>query len=139
MKAAVVSSTAVTLPPLSTVTASTPARDEKLADAQKVREDVKKEATPAAVDTISLSALSQQAITADKKKTLQKEEANKVNHSDTSGNVSSKVQFVYDQKGTLIVKYMDAANRLVYQVPSELNIMQTENSSIPDASVDMKA
>ena len=139
MKAAVVSGTAQTLSPLSTVTASIPARDEKLADAPKVREDVKKEVTPAAVDTISLSALSQQAITTDKKKALLKEETNKLNHSDTSGNVSSKVQFVYDQKGTLIVKYMDAANRLVYQVPTELNIMQTENSSIPDASVDMKA
>ena len=139
MKAAVVSSTAVTLPPLSAATATIAARDENPADAPKTREDVRKEVTPAAVDTISLSALSQEALTTDKKKTLLKEETNKANHSDAFGNASSKVQFVYDQKGTLIVKYMDTANRLVYQVPSELNIMQAENSSKPDASVDMKA
>jgi hypothetical protein len=139
MKAAVVSGTAQTLHPPSAVAASIALRDEKPADATKVREDVKKEVTPAAVDTISLSALSQKAITADKKKTLLKEETNKPNHSSTSGNASPKVQFVYDQKGTLIVKYMDTANRLVYQVPSELNLMQAESASKSDTSVDMKA
>ena len=140
MKAAVVSGTVQTLtPPPSAATASIPARDEKLADAPKTREDLKKEVTPAAVDTISLSALSQKAVTTDKKKALLKEETNKSSHSDTSGTVSSKVQFVYDQKGTLIVKYMDTANRLVYQVPSELNLMQVENVSKSDTSVDMKA
>ena len=95
-------------------------------------------ATPA-VDIVNISAQSRQAavgevkkdITAEvvKKENARKEEAN----ARMSGNVfeqaPSKVQFVYDQKGDLIVKYMDTSNRLVYQIPSKLTIIQRDLAS----------
>jgi hypothetical protein len=88
-------------------------------------------ATP--VDTVSISSRSQQTKTASKK-----EEATIVSSSDKSGRIAAKVDFVYDLKGELITKYLDTANRLVYQIPSELMLRLKEAEAKSDSSVDTK-
>jgi len=108
-----------------------------------------KEATHIQVDTISISDQSRQAgvvvknegtlsLEAQREK-AKKEEASKANTLGKSDGVMSKVQFVYDQKGTLSVRYMDSANRLIYQVPSELMLRLKEAASQSDSSVNTKA
>jgi len=98
-----------------------------------------KEGNPLPVDTVSLSTLSHQAISAEKKEEAKKEEAKKVVNVKTSDQTPAKVEIVYDQKGALITKYMDSADRLIYQVPSELTLLLRETVSKSDSSVDTKA
>ena len=97
-------------------------------------------------DTVSISSQSRRAVFGEMEKGVtpeaaQKEKAKKeanVLKSESSGQAPAKVEFVYDQKGELIVKYMDASDRLVYQVPSELMLFQKEmatKSSSVDANV----
>jgi hypothetical protein len=74
-----------------------------------------------------------------KKEKVIKEEANRVNVSEKSGRAPAKVQFVYDLKGELSVRYMDTASRLIYQVPSELMLQLRDAASKSDSPVDTKA
>lgn len=98
------------------------------------------------VDTVSISELSRQAITANVKKedaavAAEKKaaEANVLNNDAKPDRAAAKVQFVYDLKGELSIRYMDTANRLIYQVPSELMLHLKEAVSKSDSSVDTKA
>ena len=51
----------------------------------------------------------------------------------------SKVQFVYDLKGDVKVQYLDTADRVIYQVPSELMLHLKEAALKADSAVDTKA
>lgn len=107
----------------------------------------KEPTTAAPVDTVSISYMSGQSV-ADAKKTaslsedIRKKKTTKneqavANNSEKPG-VSAKIQFVYDQKGELTVRYLDTANNLVYQVPSELMLQIREAASRSEASVNTK-
>jgi hypothetical protein len=73
------------------------------------------------------------------KELVKKVETSKENSNDNISVVMPKVQFAYDMKGELSVKYMDASNNLIYQSPSELMIrMKAEAASKLDSAVDMK-
>jgi hypothetical protein len=106
--------------------------------------------TPVAVDTVNISDQSRQAATDVKKDAAPIDEMKspKTKTEDATllqrdGNresaAFSKVQFVYDLKGELSVRYMDVANRLIYQVPSELMLSMKEAASKSNASVNTKA
>ncbi|MDD2539794.1 MAG: hypothetical protein PHH28_01975 [Desulfuromonadaceae bacterium] len=88
-------------------------------------------------DTVSFSSQPQQAGAV--KEEAKKEQTKKVSSSEQSGSVMAKVQFVYNQKGDLSVRYMDAANRLIYQVPSELMMRMKEAASKLESPLDTKA
>jgi hypothetical protein len=109
--------------------------------------DVSKDGAPAPVDTVSISSQSRQALTEvkkeeavidwAKKEKVKKEDAAAVNgKSDTA---AAKVLFVYDLNGELSIRYMDTADRLIYQSPSELMKQMKEAASKSDSSVDTKA
>lgn len=90
-------------------------------------------------DTVSISSRSRRAVVGEmekgvtpeaaQKEKVKKEEANIRLKSESSGQAPAKVEFVYNQRGELIVKYMDASDRLVYQVPSELMLLQKETAA----------
>lgn len=111
--------------------------------------DVTKDDTPTLVDTVSISSQSRQVMTdvkrdealveEAKKEKVKKEKVNIVNDSEKTDRAAARVQFVYDLKGELRVRYMDTANRLVYQVPSELMLQLKEAASKSNSSVDTKA
>ena len=67
-----------------------------------------------------------------------KDEAHAVSDESAKG-ASSKVQFVYDQKGELSLRYLDASEGLIYQTPSELMLSLKEAALKADSSVDTKA
>lgn len=104
---------------------------------------VPKEGKTAIVDTVSLSGQSLQSEAAGKKAPLaeeqKKENPAKDAVSEKSNKAAANVQFVYDVKGQLLVRYMDNASRLIYQVPSELMLRLREASAKKDASVNTKA
>ncbi len=93
---------------------------------------------PASVDTVSISSRSRQVagdvtkeIPAEvaKKEKVKKEETTVRLKVESAERALSKVEFVYNQRGELIVKYLDASDRLIYQVPSELMLFQRESAS----------
>jgi hypothetical protein len=100
-------------------------------------------------DTVSISSQSRQAAAEVKKEVLppedikkekaKKEDANILVNGENPERAPSKVQFVYDLRGELSVKYMDASDRLVYQTPSELMLYLKEAALKKESSVDMKA
>ena len=103
--------------------------------------------SPAALfDTVSISSQSRLAVAGEIKKELapevtkkekaRKDEANARLSGGGFERVLSKVQFVYNQRGELIVKYMDASDRLVYQIPSELVMLQKESALKGGTSLD---
>ena len=107
----------------STVSASSPAKESKSVSA----------------DTVSISSQLRQTINDVKKEYVKKVETSKENSSEKTSVVMPKVQFAYDMKGDLSVKYMDASNNLIYQEPSELMIrMKEEAASRLDSTVDTK-
>ncbi|MEI6306705.1 MAG: hypothetical protein WCP33_07775 [Deltaproteobacteria bacterium] len=112
---------------------------EKGADSQRAGEVFAKDSKPIPVDTVSISYQLRQTANDVKKEEAKKEEANSVKNIDNSGKAAAKVQFVYDLKGDLSIRYMDNNNRLIYQVPSELMIRLSEAASRSDSSVDTKA
>ena len=137
---------AQTLPLLSAAKSTSSPSDEKAIrspspDAGAV---VPTESRPASVDTISISRQSRQAMTAVNKKDAppeqpKREEATKANGSLKSHRTTAQVQFVYDLNGDLSIRYMDSANRLIYQVPSELMIHLAEALSKSGPSVNTNA
>ncbi|MHB8123246.1 MAG: hypothetical protein ACYDG4_13950 [Desulfuromonadaceae bacterium] len=92
---------------------------------------------PVPVDTVSISSQSQQKAINLEKEDVQKEI--KQNISDKSGGAVAKVQFVYNPKGELSLRYMDTASRLIYQTPSELMQRLTEALTKSGTSVDTNA
>lgn len=98
-----------------------------------------KESKQTAVDTVSLSPLLQQAFSEVQKKEATKPDLTIATKNETSGVAASKVDFVYDVNGELVTKYLDTANRLVYQTPSELMLRMRESAAKSEVSVNMKA
>lgn len=100
-----------------------------------------KDSKSIAVDTVSLSPELQQASADPSKKEAKIDEPNTLNNSDTptSARSMAQVQFVYDLKGDLSVRYMDTADRLIYQVPSEFVMRMKEIASNTNSPVDTKA
>ena len=110
--------------------------------------DAAKDGTPVTVDTVSISSESRQAVTDVKKEEaaiegVLKEKVKKEQAATAAGGKSdraaARVQFVYDQNGELSIRYMDSADRLVYQSPSELMKQMREAAAKSDSSVDTKA
>lgn len=106
-----------------------------------------KEHVQAAVDSVAISIQSRQSISDISKKEATIEETKKGNtqiadiakNSDISGRTISRVQFVYDQKGELSIRYLDSSDWLIYQVPSELMMRLKEAAAKSGSSVNMKA
>ena len=111
-----------------------------------------KENKPVSVDTVRISFQALQS-SSDVKKDgakveVKKDEAKKVEakkESDRSGNnnvssegATAKVQFVYNQKGDLITKYLDSSGDLIYQVPSKLMLLSQETDSKSKSSLDTR-
>lgn len=143
MSSATVSGIAQTLPLLSPGKTNASVQEEKAvnssAPAVAAAMTVAKDSTPATADTISISPLLRQALDEVKKEDVTKIDTTKANNIDTSSEATAKVQFAYDVKGNLSVRYMDAANKLVYQTPSELMLRMKEDAAKADKSVDTKA
>jgi hypothetical protein len=104
--------------------------------------------TPGFPDTVSISSQSRQAVAGIKREDLTSEavkierakkgEANTPVMSDKPELALSKIQFVYDQRGELSVRYMDASDRLIYQIPSELMLSLKEAALKAESAVDTK-
>ena len=111
-----------------------------------------KENKPVSVDTVRLSFQALQSSSDVKKDEakveVKKDEAKKVeakkeadggvNNNVSSEGASAKVQFVYNQKGDLITKYLDSSGDLIYQVPSKLMLLSKETDSKSKSSVDTR-
>jgi hypothetical protein len=117
--------------------------EESKTSSLNVSAGVASESKPGAVDTVRISFQALQSNTDVKRDearaNVKRDEAKKVEaKKDTAGNTSSavsseastaKVQFVYNQKGDLITKYMDSSGELIYQVPSKLMLLSQEADS----------
>jgi hypothetical protein len=134
-----VSSVDASHPLLSNATSNPSAQQEKGNASPNADAASSKDSKPAPVDTVSISSQSLQPETEVTKKETIKNEAKIVDSSKISDQAAAKVEFVYDQKGVLITKYLDAASRLIYQTPSELRLFLQETVSKSSSSVDMKA
>jgi len=96
-----------------------------------------KDATSIPDDKVTLSKQLQQTKSEAKKEEAKKELTNTVTNEKSNRSIA-KAQFVYDLKGDLSIRYMDTADRVIYQVPSELMIFLREAAAKSEASVDMK-
>lgn len=135
-----VSGIAQSLTPVSTgKPGSLPSQEEKVASSAATAVVSAREGNSSAVDTVSISDMSRQAITDVKKEDVKKEEKNAASNVNQPGKAAAKVEFVYDPKGELSVRFMDTANRVIYQVPSELMMKLEEVAYKPDSSVNTKA
>ena len=140
MTPAAVTNIAQAIPVLSKGKSDIPApQEEKRVTPQNIGSPNAKDNTPIPVDTISISQQSRQTVTDVKKEEMKKAEPNTVTISATSDKTTAKVQFVYDVNGELSTRYLDSANRLVYQVPSELMLRIKESAAKADSAVDTKA
>lgn len=101
--------------------------------------DLSGEAKAVAVDTVDISAQSVKTVAEIKKDEQKKETVAAVGNSERPDRAMAKVQFVYSPKGDLSIRYMDTADRLIYQVPSELMLRFAEALSKSDSSVNTKA
>lgn len=118
--------TAQRLPLLSTSTPDSSPRGDRPPDTGPL---LTKDNKPLPGDKISLSNQSRQAV-----RDAQREEANNANNSDKLDRAISKVQFVYNTNGNLSIRYMDTANRVIYQTPSELLLRLDEGAASVDTS-----
>ena len=96
------------------------------------------------VDTVSLMNKAQQTATEtqkedEKKDIAKKEAARKLKSQDEPARSIGEVKFDYDYNGNLLVRFMDRANRLIYQIPPELVTRVAETISKSKSSVNMKA
>lgn len=137
------------LPLFSDAKSSPPPQVGIAAASKGVPENPANNSSPISADTVSISSQSRQAVARVKKEELplevvkkekaKKEEASVRANDESTEQAFSKVQFVYDQKGELSVRYMDASDRLIYQIPSEIMLYLKETALKAGLSVDMKA
>lgn len=120
-------------------TKSNPAPQEKSRAPSAGQSEQSAKEKQAPVDTVSLSPILQQTFAEIQKKEEKKQDATIVAKNETSGVAASKVDFVYDVNGELITKYLDTANRLVYQTPSELMLRMRGSGAKSEVSVNTKA
>lgn len=149
MTPTIVSSLVQTLPLFSNAKPNLSAPDEKGAGTSSADVTLTKDGPPAPVDIVSLSSQSRQAMTEvmktealledAKKEKAKQDEANIVNNGGNTDRAMAKVQFVYNMNGDLSIRYMDTANRLIYQTPSELMLRLKETATGSESSVDTKA
>lgn len=97
-----------------------------------------KDSTQIPGDTISLSAQSRKFPANVTKKDVEKREADIANNIQESASSMARVLFVYDLKGELSLRYVDSAERLIYQTPSELTLRMEEIASKSDSKLDTK-
>jgi hypothetical protein len=126
--------------PLHSAEKSNPSPKQKTASNPDASAVLTKDSKPVPVDTVSISQQSHQAIIniekeEPKKVEAQKQDVNQVAHNKEP---NSTIQYVYDLKGNLIINYMDSNNRLIYQVPTELNLFLKEAVAKAASSVDTK-
>ena len=126
------------LPLLSNATSNPSNTEDKSLNASNSAVVLVKDSTSTAVDSVSISIQLQQALSDVNKKAVKKEEGSILNNSGTSDRTAAKVEFVYDQNGDVITKFMDTANRLVYQTPSELMLHLKETTAQSSSSVNTK-
>lgn len=93
---------------------------------------------PLTLDTVTLSDRPLESVRSPNKEEVKKDEAARTANSEKTDRAMSKVQFVYSPKGDLSIRYLDTADRLIYQVPSELMLRFAEALSKSDSSVDTK-
>jgi len=91
------------------------------------------------VDKVSISGELRQTMADVKKEELKKEKTDPQKATQKLDMSAAKVEFVYDIKGELSIRYLDNASRLVYQVPSELMLSLRESLANSDTSVDTRA
>jgi len=127
------------LPLLSAARTGAAPQEEKGAPSSNVATASTKENNPIAVDTISISLQSRQAVTDLEKEKAKSEISSVIAKGKPSDQAAAKVEFVYDLNGEVITKYLDSSNRLVYQTPSELMLRLKESTRKTDLSVDTKA
>jgi hypothetical protein len=137
------------LPLFSDAKSSPPPQVGVAAASQSVPESSANNGPPISADTVSISSQSRLAVSGVKKEELplevvkkekaKKEEATVRANGENTAQAFQKVQFVYDQKGELSVRYMDASDRLIYQIPSEIMLYLKEAALKTGPSVDMKA
>lgn len=77
----------------------------------------------------------------DTKNEAKKKEAQptKTNDEQKTGRAVGEIQFDYNYKGDLRVRFMDKSNSLIYQIPPELVARVTDTIAKAQSSVDMKA
>ena len=127
------------LPLLSNAMSYQSSLDEKGLNASNSTVVATKDSVSTAVDSVSISSELKQVLTDVNKEAVKKEEVALQKNSGPSDRAAAKVEFVYDQNGDVITKFMDTANRLVYQTPSELMLHLKETAAQSSSSVNTKA
>lgn len=125
--------------PVSTVQSNLYSQDEKGSASLNGGEVLSRDSKANPVDKVSISDELRQTIADIKKEEAQKEDAKVVKESGKLDTAAAKVEFVYDLKGDLSIRYLDNASRLIYQVPSELMLSLMESLANSDSSVNTKA
>lgn len=125
------------LPSNSMLNQSSP--EEKSLNTSNVAVKAAKEIISTAVDSVSISSQLKQVLIDVNREAVKKEESTDLKNSKASDRSTANVEFVYDQNGDLITKFMDSANRLVYQTPSELMLRLKETTEQSASSVNTKA
>lgn len=114
-------------------------QDEKVTASLSGAEVSSKESKANPVDKVSISEELRQTMADVKKEVAKKEKADPQKSTQKLDMAAAKVEFVYDLKGELSIRYLDNASRLIYQVPSELMLSLRESLANSDSSVDTKA
>lgn len=149
MTPAIVAAIDQTLPLLSNAASNALPQEGKGGAPPVAGAEMPKDGAKIPVDTVSISAQSrlvqkdvkknESTSEEAKKKAPEKERSVLADKGEKSDRSIAKVQFVYNLKGELSVRYLDTANNLVYQVPSELMLQMREAAAKSEASVDTKA
>ena len=139
MSSATLSGITATLPLFSNGKLSDSSPSEKLTSSPMVGTAVTKENKPINADTVSISPQLQQTIDDIKKEDVIPPDTSKTINKEKSAGAMTQVQFAYDMKGDLSIRYVDSADRLIYQVPSELMMRIKEAASKLDSSVNTNA
>lgn len=137
MTVSIISNTSQPLSPFTSAASDTFISNEKGPASTASSTSPSTDTAPVPVDTVSISSQSQQKVTDAKKEETKKETSS--NNSDKPGAVAAKVQFVYNPKGEISIRYMDTASRIIYQTPSELMLSLKEALTKSDTSVDTNA
>lgn len=91
------------------------------------------------VDTVNISYRSPRTAAEVNKEEVKTEDTSRANSSANTDRSIAKVQFVYNPKGNLSIRYMDTSSRLIYQTPSELMLQMQETAPKADTAVDTRA
>jgi len=125
----------------STPPSAPPKVEERKISSLDVTAGVTKENKPVSVDTVSISSQALQSSSEIKKDEAIMAEVKKDPVADVNKDIKPKaatagIQFIYNQKGDLITKYLDLSGKLIYQVPSKLMLLLRELSSKSNSFID---